>query len=294
MTQPKELWENTRLYDKFYPLNMFVNASKQATVGQNILFLHWHEHFEIIVMKEGTAEFRIDSFSYETFPGDVLIVPSGGLHVGYSTSSGPNTYISIVFNASLMADLLHDPVFVQYVKPFTEGRIRFPILLDRKDESLSPIRTLLQQVIEEFHDKQPAYPLIVKSYLLLVFTLLARIYSPEKLQERPSQSLLYNRDRFKPLIHQLETNHSEKLTLQQAAKMVNLNPYHFCKLFKKLTGRTFVEYSNMCRMREADSLLRGTSLSVTEIAAQVGYGNPNYFTKLFKQFMGITPSEARK
>ncbi|MFD1907037.1 helix-turn-helix domain-containing protein [Paenibacillus rhizoplanae] len=70
--------------------------------------------------------------------------------------------------------------------------------------------------------------------------------------------------------------------------------FHFCKTFKKLTGRTFIDYVNFCRMDEAQRLLLETDLTITEISGRVGCDNPNYFTKLYKQYKGLTPSQARK
>jgi YesN/AraC family two-component response regulator len=64
----------------------------------------------------------------------------------------------------------------------------------------------------------------------------------------------------------------EKLTVEQAAKLVSLNPYHFCKTFKKLTGRTFIEYVNVYRVKEAERLLLETDLNVTEPKSPVRWG----------------------
>ena len=64
-------------------------------------------------------------------------------------------------------------------------------------------------------------------------------------------------------------------------------------MFKRLTGRTFVDYVNLTRMNEAERPLRERTLTITEIAGIVGRGNPNYFTKLYKQYKGMTPSQAR-
>jgi YesN/AraC family two-component response regulator len=95
------------------------------------------------------------------------------------------------------------------------------------------------------------------------------------------------------LIEQIEAEPTGKMSVTEAAGQVGLNTYHFCKMFKKLTGRTFVEYVNGCRMTKAEQLLQESSMTITEIAAQVGCENANYFTKLYKQYKGMTPSQGR-
>lgn len=293
MTYPKELRENTHLEQKAYPVQLFQNRSLHAKPNDCILYLHWHEHFELILMKQGSAVFHIDSRPYVLNVGEVLIVPAGGLHVGYALSNEDIHYDCVVFNASLFNDYVHDPIHTQYIAPYLEGRMRFPVKPVDHDEACIPYFSLLNEAIAELDAKPAAYQIVVKSKLHTLFTLLARTFLPHQLANKPVETYSSHRDRFKGLIQQVETNFKYKITIEQAAKQVNLNPYHFCKLFKKLTGRTFIEYVNVCRMNEAERLLRDSSHTITEISSTVGCENPNYFTKLFKQYKGMTPSEAR-
>ncbi|WP_424766843.1 AraC family transcriptional regulator [Paenibacillus sp. sgz302251] len=294
MTYPRELWENTRLEHKTNPIQLFQNRCYSMKPNDCMLYLHWHEHFEIIVVREGSALLHIDSRPYIVTAGDVVIIPGGSLHVGYALRYEDIHYDCIVFNASLFNDWVHDPVHSQFVAPYLEGRLRFPVKPVDQDKACLSFTSLLDEVIAELAEKPPAYQLIVKSKLHSFFTLLSRTFRPRQLADKQAESYFANRDRFKLLISRIESDFKEKITIEQAAKQVSLNPYHFCKLFKKLTGRTFVEYANVCRMNEAERLLRESSDTVTEIAAKVGCDNPNYFTKLYKQYKGTTPSQVRK
>lgn len=76
MSYPNDLKEYPQLEGSTYPFRLFFNECRHAKIGQNILFLHWHEHFEIIIMQAGSAIFHIDSKPYELHPGEVLFVPS--------------------------------------------------------------------------------------------------------------------------------------------------------------------------------------------------------------------------
>ncbi|WP_332455216.1 AraC family transcriptional regulator [Paenibacillus crassostreae] len=288
-----ELWENTRLEHSIYPFQLFQNHHS-AKMNDCILYLHWHEHFEIIVMRKGRAQFHIDSRPYTVMAGDVVIIPGGSLHVGYSLNDGDVNYDCVVLNASLFNDWMNDPVHVQYVSPYLEGRQRFPVKPADHDEVCANYYPILNEAIAELAAKAPAYQLVVKSKLHVLFTLLSRTFMPLQLDDKPVEGYFPNYERFKLLIQRLESNLPEKLTVEQAAKEVSLNPYYFCKLFKRLTGRTFIEYVNICRMNEAKRLLLESNDSITEIASKVGCGNPNYFTKLYKKYMGKTPSITRR
>ncbi|MBD0383005.1 helix-turn-helix transcriptional regulator [Paenibacillus sedimenti] len=295
MGYPQELREDTRLNDSNYPINVFHNQANSVQKGSMILFMHWHEHFEIIVMKAGHAVFHIDSKPYEVRVGDILIVPSGGLHTGYSTSEHNVEYVSIVFNRSLLrGQAMPDPAHAKWIEPFLNGQVTFPVKVASDNDRYLSYSSLLEQIIHEFDAKMKGYELIVRSLLYMLITLLSRAFMPAARSEAVSPPLLRNSERFKQLLQFMEAHFSEPMTVEQAAKHVNLNVFHFCKTFKKTTGSTFIEYMNLIRMREAERLLMETDGTMTEIAERIGCGNPNYFTKLFKQYKGITPSRFRK
>lgn len=92
----------------------------------------------------------------------------------------------------------------------------------------------------------------------------------------------------------IEEHYTESLSLQQVASHVHLNASYFSHLFKKETGRSFVNFLIDVRMERAKQLLRNTDLSVTEVAGHVGYDLPNYFAKLFRQSTGLSPKEYRR
>ncbi|MEK8129438.1 AraC family transcriptional regulator [Paenibacillus filicis] len=294
MIYPQELREHTEIQEKDHPFHFFFNEHPAAKSGGMILHLHWHEHFEIIVMQQGRAIFHIDSRPYDAQPGDVLLVPGGGLHVGYSACEGELAYLSIVFNRSLFQSWAHDPVHRSYILPYLEGSLALPVKPSLTEPACTGLSALLEEAASEFKAKRPAYQLIIASQLHMLLTLLARTYLPQQTPITPSKALTQHRDRFKSLIRHIEATLSDKHTVAEAARHMNLNPYHFCKLFKKLTGQTFIEYVNVCRVREAERLLLESDLSITEIAGRIGCDNPNSLTKLFKQHKGMTPSQFRK
>ena len=65
-------------------------------------------------------------------------------------------------------------------------------------------------------------------------------------------------------------------------------------MFKKITGQTFVQYMNLNRINRAEYLLKNTSMSVTDIAAEIGCSSINSFSKLFRQLRGVSPRDLRK
>ena len=89
-------------------------------------------------------------------------------------------------------------------------------------------------------------------------------------------------------------NFRRDISLDDVSREVDISPYYFSKLFKQETGKNFIEYLTEIRLKNARELLQDSRLSIKEICAQSGYGDPNYFSRIFKKYEGVTPSEFRE
>ncbi len=83
------------------------------------------------------------------------------------------------------------------------------------------------------------------------------------------------------------------ISLHEVAAHVNHSPSHFSTVFSQETCTTFKEYLTEIRLRKAKELLRTTSLKSFEISYQVGYGDPHYFSYVFRKNTGLSPTEFR-
>lgn len=86
----------------------------------------------------------------------------------------------------------------------------------------------------------------------------------------------------------------DRLALQDVADHVCVSASHLSKVFSQETGQTFIEFLTQARIRRAIELLQTTNLKSYEIAHQVGYSDPHYFSNLFKKITGMTTKDFRK
>ena len=92
----------------------------------------------------------------------------------------------------------------------------------------------------------------------------------------------------------IRDNYKKDISLDEVSREVDISPYYFSKLFKQETGGNFIEYLTEVRLRNARELLKDSGLSIKEICAESGYSDPNYFSRIFKKYEGVTPSEFRE
>ncbi|WP_156158182.1 helix-turn-helix transcriptional regulator, partial [Gordoniibacillus kamchatkensis] len=93
----------------------------------------------------------------------------------------------------------------------------------------------------------------------------------------------------------IAARYREELSMEQAAEHVNLSPFYFSKLFKQHVGETFIDYVTRLRIDRAKELIAraGVELSLKEVCFEVGYHDPNYFSRVFKKVTGMSPTEYR-
>ena len=110
-----------------------------------------------------------------------------------------------------------------------------------------------------------------------------------------SRSSLHGRDTGDRILEYVERHYREDIGVNTVAYRFDLTPSYVSSLFKKRTGTTFVRYLAELRIREAgDLLLHQPELPLREVSARVGYPNPRYFSKMFRRYAGVYPSEYRR
>lgn len=293
MYKEPSLKENTYVLSDDFRANIFLNVTDNTSNKNSVLHIHWHESFEIILIKEGNAIFQIGNMEYLVEVGDILFVNQGELHSGYSVNNTKVMFYAIVFDKSVLTYYILDTQQKKLIYPFIEGKRIFDSLIKNDSENYALFSTIIHSIINEFEQKKIGYELAVKC-LLSMLTL--QVIREKAFTEETSKIYLKENklERFKLLFNYIEAHFSEKITVKIAANIVNMSSYHFCKVFKKVTGKTFIEFLNLYRVNEAEDLLRETDLPITQVAEKVGFCNINYFDKIFKKYKRYSPSSSRR
>jgi YesN/AraC family two-component response regulator len=93
------------------------------------------------------------------------------------------------------------------------------------------------------------------------------------------------------IIRFIDENYMQDIKLIALANEYYINHIYLSRLFRNQTGKNFIDYLTEVRMRKANVLLKNKTLKVKDVAKMVGFENPYYFTKRYKAFFNVTPTD---
>lgn len=237
-----------------------------------------------LYLTSGTARMSIGNETYTIHPQQVLIVRAGQV---YSFETGDkNTGFLIHF---------HDDMLLGKTGP-TDAPVAFDFLqfwgrpyIELDSQTAGFVESVLQRLLTEFNTHELQYPDILRAYLLALLHELNRAYAA--VPAPPLSSALTITNRFKQLVAtSLKSAHS----ISDYANLLHITPNHLTKSVRTVTGKSPTKWLEETIVLEAKALLFQSTLSVSEIASEVGVADPSYFSRLFKKHAGVSPLVFRR
>ncbi len=145
----------------------------------------------------------------------------------------------------------------------------------------------LSQVVQRQRDRRTASANRYQSQLY--FERLLGMILDEIVRSRP-----HRRRDLRDLLNDIARHPNRALSLTEAASATHWSPGHLSKLFKSVTGYTFVSYVTAWRISRAQLMLTSTQMPVQKIAAELDFNQVNYFSRVFRAHTGVSPSEYRR
>lgn len=238
---------------------------------------HWHEYVEILYLIRGQFSAIVQATEYQLNEGDLIIINSGDLHM---TRSNTCTYLLLQISASQMR---------QYLPDF--DTMRFDTIIPCLEQP-APLRALLSEMNEIRQNPSDSYQLLFTSRLYEFLYHLCRSYS----HQIPSASLTGSQRDLQRVTHVMnwvKVHYPEPLSLETAADSLALSKEYFCRLFKKYTGQTFLEYLNDVRTMHLYEDLQNSDETITVLMEKNGLSNYKIFMRTFKKLYGSTPQKMR-
>ena len=239
--------------------------------------MHEHDHLvEILLLYGGTGIYMIDANRYTAQRGDIILYNSRTIHDEFGGNGSDLSTYCIAISGLRLPGLPEDTILPKGYSP---------VLPAGKD--FEDILTLYRLIENACHQPGGAE---TANYLAraLVLKIIARIRTNGKPLEEQKASLATLIKAY------LDKHYRENIHLEDIASATNSNAYYLSHVFKSDIGLSPMRYVALRRLGEAQNLLINTNMTVTQIAASIGYNNSNYFQNVFRNAIHMTPGEYRR
>ena len=279
--------------DKEFPFHMTLFQFKS---GQYTPTWNWHERLELTMALDGPLRMGMGDTTVEMEPGDLIIVDNLKLH-NVQDFPGFKTRVIVM---SFMPEFVYAPgspsCDYAFLLPFYAKREGHPHVLRLADEAAGPIYAAMAELMKYYFRStdQPHWQSGCKaSFVQILYQLTKRFQASEVMRAEFVQHRQLA-ERLARLFEFVRVNYAEKISVEQATQLVHMSQAQFMKVFKKVSGMTFVAHVTRVRINNALRLLRETDLTIAEIAAKTGFSDQSYFDRRFRQAFGKSPREWRK
>lgn len=237
--------------------------------------MHEHDHLcEIVFVYQGAGIYMIDGRRYTAQKGDLIFYNSHSVHDEFGgTGSGLGTYC-VAVSGLRIDDMPADHLLPTGLSPIQPTRSHFTEVL---------------HLFESIEQEAKNHAEIANYLTMALLTKLAAFLREEGIPEKQQTPTLVTEARSF-----IDKNYKENIRLNDIAKATHTNAYYLSHLFKAEVGLSPMKYVILRRLGEAQNLLINTDMTITQIAAQVGYNNSNYFQNVFKSALNMTPGEYRR
>ena len=230
--------------------------------------------YVLIYCMEGEGWFKLEEHIYNVRENQFFILPPNHAHSYGADKDSPWTIYWIHFtgpHAAIYSENSQEPMNIR------------PAINSRISERQHVFEEIFSTLERSTNLESLRYASSLLHYYLASMRYL-RLYRPEA---PTSPSLI---DAVK---HYMQENIEKRLTLEQIAHYTGYSPSHFSSLFRKATGESPLAYLNRLKIEHACLLLKTTDMRINQICHKVGISDNYYFSRLFKQYHGISPKQYR-
>jgi AraC family transcriptional regulator len=244
-----------------------------------------HEHVEnfLHVVLRGSVQYEVltrgKTFKFNAHSGTTFVLPRGT--VDEIRWSGPTHRIAAALHPRLLTNALDETAHEREIELTEQWNLTDPNIM-----------ALLLAMKTDLNAGSPAGRMYGDSLANALAVYLLRRYAV-----RLHVPAVYRgglpRYRLKRVIDYIDENLSRELTLAQLAAVAGMSPHYFAELFRQSTGRAPHQYVLLRRIDIAKQCLRDPRRSVMEAGLEAGFQNPSHFARVFRKWVGISPSGFR-
>lgn len=255
---------------------------------------HWHPELEITYIQEGDMVYQVNQTTYQLTKGDCLFVNSNALHSASMQEGSDCRYLVATFNPNLVYGYEKSDIDTNYTFPLLNADSFPSFIFPSGTEKAAVFSGLMEEMGSYYEEKASCYELHVKSRLCELWTIVFDEFKQRQASSGAGLTEIKQISRLKNSLIFIHSHYTEPITLDQMAEACHTSKSEFCRIFKKTLHQTPFEYLLRYRIQKSLSLLVSDSHTITEIAQQVGFSGPSYYSEVFRKYMSCSPREYKK
>jgi len=250
---------------------------------------HWHDDLEFIMAVEGYMVHSVNGNDFRLNEGEAILINAKQLHYGYSDDGTDCKYICILLHPKLLCT--SDYIENKFVNPIIKHSAFKQMILTPAEIPGNALIEYYNTIYRTTSIQKMGYELEILSLFWSIWKQLFQIYNTH---ENLFDSYLdKNLSIQKNMINFIHKRYTDKIKLNDIAAAGNVCRSKCCAMFKNYLNQTPIEFLNRYRLERGIDFIISSSASITEIALSCGFTNPSYFTEIFRQYKGCTPTEYR-
>lgn len=262
--------------------NLYVNSFTEHLKKHHFIEkLHRHNFYLLVLFTNGTGKHTIDFDTFDITKGSLFLMQPGQIH---SWKLSPDIDGYIVFYSKEIFNLHFKEKRIEHYPFFQSFKNNPEILLS--DSEIGHLQPYFDLMIDESKNNKQYKRDKLLNLLDIIHIEITRIYSSETNQEKPIYN--YKLKQFDELLEKYFK--TEKSPSFYADKMA-ITLKHLNRIVKATVNKTVTELITQRVILESKRLMVERKLTINQIADELGFSSPNYFTKLFKKHEGINPKE---
>lgn len=283
----------------YYDMSVKTNSPIAVSVFSTMLPVEAHRHafHEFVLITKGFCIHRYKDISMPLIPGDVFLIPPHQQHE-YIIETPVSMYNCQFFPENIgkkwdeeFGGILKELAFPPPQSSVYRADLNKQNIIHLSMTEANHLQAMLDRIHQEEQERSYGYEQINLAYLNLMLINIARA----KLNQGMTKTLGTPRNTMVRKAQKYVNEHMlNPLSFSDYAKSQNVSAGYFRTLFKSETGLTPVDYLNRVRIVTAIEYLKDIELPIAEVAARVGVLDANYFSRLFRRFIGYSPTEFRR
>lgn len=257
---------------------LYISKSKYEDDWHSIM--HTHAFTELFYVVSGTGVFKIEDNEFSVKEDDLVIVPPHVSHTESSMDSNPLEYIVLGIDGISLTVAAEEDDLENYSPYSIHNYTKY------RHEVLSYMNSLLYEV-----EKKDEYYETICQNLLEVLIINVKRRTKSNLIISSEKNITKECNFIKNYI---DVHYSYDLNLDYLASITHMSKYYLVRIFKKFMGVSPIDYLVNKRTSVAKILLETTDYSMDEISKISGFNSQSYFNQVFKERVGITPSQYRR